>query len=246
MPVRGPGLEAWRQLGRTQLGRLPLDQPRRARRRLGGRDFPARHPRQRVGAGRHGQPCREARAGLAAEAGEALQVAQPTGAARRRWRGVGAALGEGPPRAGRVEATEPSGLDAQRHGAALPGQVARRPVVRLCTLRDETAHRGQDAERWHGVVTMVRWSGEGRIRWTSCPVGINGRRRFGKNGVSGGRGSPHVPLPPRNDDPQHGKRGRTSVHPAAAVNLQQQEQLLVGAVVATSRGSGSDASGSCA
>jgi hypothetical protein len=31
------------------------------------------------------------------------------------------------------------------------------------------------------VATIVRWSGEGRICWTSSPAGIKGKRRLGKD-----------------------------------------------------------------
>jgi hypothetical protein len=58
-----------------------------------------------------------------------LQVAEAHGPANCRRRGVGEALGEGLTRAGRVQATEPSGLDAQRHRPALPGQVGEGALV---------------------------------------------------------------------------------------------------------------------
>jgi hypothetical protein len=103
----------------------------RGRTRLRDRVVPARQPQQGVGAGRHGEPRRQARAGLAAqgEAEVALLVAQPARSARRRRGGVGQAFGEGPPRAGGVQAVEPSGPDAQRHRTSLPGQVAERAVI---------------------------------------------------------------------------------------------------------------------
>ncbi len=48
---------------------------------------------------------------------------------------------------------------------------------------------------------MVRWSGEGRICWTSNPAGIKGKRRLARMTFSEERRSSYVLIPPQNDDP---------------------------------------------
>src|SRR3954468_13657567 len=52
---------------------------------------------------------------------------------------------------------------------------------RLCTRPDSAAQSGQAAVFGRAVATIVRWSGEGRICWTSSPAGIKGKRRLGKD-----------------------------------------------------------------
>jgi hypothetical protein len=91
----------------------------------------AHKPQQRVRAGGHGQPVGQTHAGLPAERQSkmALQAAQPFGPACGGKCGAGQALGKGLLEAAQVKAAEPTRLHVQRHGPALPRQVAERAPV---------------------------------------------------------------------------------------------------------------------
>jgi len=68
-----------------------------------------------------------------------VQAAQPLGATCRDGGNTLQALGEGQPWAGRVGAAEPSCVDAQHHGMALPGEVAEPAVVTAVDAAGKTA-----------------------------------------------------------------------------------------------------------
>ncbi len=89
------------------------------------------HPQDGVGADRHRQPGRQARAGLAAEgkAQRLLQLTQAGGTPGLRRRDLGQPLGEDGSRAGIVAAAKASDLQMRTHGAALPGQIGQAPAV---------------------------------------------------------------------------------------------------------------------
>jgi hypothetical protein len=88
-------------------------------------------PQERVGAGRHGEACREPRPSLAAQSeGElALDVGEALATLGGTMGDAGQPLGEGPSRAGRLSTEEPSSPDPDGHRTALPGQVGQAPFV---------------------------------------------------------------------------------------------------------------------
>ena len=99
------------------------DTGRRRGRLAGGR---GRHAQQRVGADRYGEANRQSRSGFAAE-GErhvALQTAEPLGPAGGSCGDVLKALYECFSGAGGIAAPKPPGSHSDRHGSALPRQVA--------------------------------------------------------------------------------------------------------------------------
>jgi len=107
------------------------------------------HAPQRVGAGRHGKPLGQPRAGPAAErlAEVMLQSAEPAGAPHPGGGHISQPFGEGLPWAGRVMTAEPARLDAQHHRAALPGQVAQGPLVAAVELARHRAAIGTGGRR---------------------------------------------------------------------------------------------------
>ena len=113
------------------------------------------------------------------EAEMALQLAQPLGPPRGSAARCGEALGEGPP--GQAGLRQRKRRAWTRNEPDAPARAGREACGRTDYAPAGTARRRPGMlPRRCGATRMVRWSGNGRICWTSSPAGMSGNRRFGR------------------------------------------------------------------
>jgi len=139
-----------------------------------------------------------------------MQAAQPLGATCRGGGHAGQAFGEGLAGTSRGRAAELPSLNMQRDWAALPGQVAKTPLILAMDTagRCAAARAGRCGRPWLGDDGDVVRSGQDLH---------NGQARRDQRQQTLGQGrlstqeerSSHVLTRPRNDDQLHAKCGRT-------------------------------------
>ena len=182
---------------------------RRRGRLPGGRSC---HAQQRIGANRHGEAAHQSRSGFAAEGQRdmALQTAEPLGPAGGDRSDVLEALSKRSAGAGEIATPEPADSHSDRHGSALPGQVAElAEVAAMDPLRRQTAS---------GTVSRAgaRFRLDGHmIRRRQHAPNLQGAWNKGQQGSGHGQSTMDMnpwslPDPdPKYEAQLHGKCGRT-------------------------------------